>query len=83
VTQITSRRPMNSAGEYLDDLCEVARYAARSRGHDLADWQTPSGDEAIARAAACLRCGRIAYIRAEGGFLGAAGEALVEACDTS
>jgi hypothetical protein len=64
----------------LRDLCDGAMDAARVRGHELGDWEAPAGEEALARSAACRRCGRIAYVRAEGTLAGAAGPALAERC---
>jgi hypothetical protein len=65
----------------LDELCGNAADAARARGHELGDWVAPPGDEGIARTAACRRCGRIGYVRAESGFAGAAGPLFSEPCD--
>jgi len=72
---------MSASGEYLESLCEHASEAARDRGHELRAWRVPPREGAIARAAVCARCGRVAYVRAESGFVGAAGDALVQACD--
>jgi hypothetical protein len=72
---------MTVGQEPLRDLCERASEAASLRGHSLGEWSAPDGEEAVARASACRRCGRIAYVRAESGFVGAAGDALVEPCD--
>jgi hypothetical protein len=68
-------------GEHLVELCERAAEAACARGHALDRWSTPPEEEAIARAAVCRRCGRVAYVRAESGFAGAAGEALTQNCE--
>jgi hypothetical protein len=71
---------MTVSAEYLEALCENASEAARDRGHELEAWMAPPGEDAIARAAVCVRCGRVAYVRAESGFFGAAGDALVQPC---
>jgi hypothetical protein len=68
------------SGQQLDDLCQNAGDAARARGHDLGDWAAPPGQEDVARTAACRRCGRAGYVRAESGFAGAAGELFSEPC---
>jgi hypothetical protein len=72
---------MTSSSEYLVELCERAAEAARARGHDLDSWRTPAGQDGVARAAVCRRCGRVVYVRAESGFAGAAGEALTQDCE--
>jgi len=72
---------MASGSEHLRELCERAAEAAGSRGHELNSWSAPPGEDAIARAAVCQRCGRVAYVRAESGFAGAAGEALIQSCE--
>jgi hypothetical protein len=72
---------MVSGTEHLLELCERAAEAARARGHELNPWRAPPGGDAIARAAICRRCGRVAYVRAESGFAGAAGEALTQSCE--
>jgi hypothetical protein len=64
----------------LDDLCQSAEDAARAGGHDLGEWEAPAGEESLARSAACRRCGRFAYVRAESSLAGAAGPALTEPC---
>lgn len=64
----------------LDDLCQSAEDEACSGGHDLGDWEAPPGEESLARSAACRRCGRVAYVRAELSLAGAAGPALTEPC---
>lgn len=66
-----------------DELCVAASERAHARGHELGGWSEPPEEEGIARAAACVRCGRVAYVRSEGGLVGAAGAALTEACDGS
>jgi hypothetical protein len=71
---------MASSAEYLPELCERTEEAARARGHDLDSWTAPPGQDGVARAAVCRRCGRVAYVRAESGFGGAAGEALTQDC---
>jgi hypothetical protein len=64
----------------LEDLCESVEDAARAGGHDLGDWESPAGEESLARSAVCRRCGRVAYVRAEPSLAGAAGPALNEPC---
>jgi hypothetical protein len=71
---------MSVVGGNLDDVCAMAADAARGQGHELGAWQAPAGEEAVARTTACLRCGRVVYVRSESGLAGAAGEALTEAC---
>jgi hypothetical protein len=68
------------SSQELDDLCRNAADAARGRGHDLGGWVAPPGDEDVARTAACRRCGRVGYVRAESGFAGAAGPLFSEPC---
>jgi hypothetical protein len=64
----------------LDALCRVAVSRAAGLGHELASWEAPAGEESVARASVCGRCGRTAYVRVEGGLKGMAGEALTTAC---
>jgi hypothetical protein len=71
---------MSVVGGNLDDVCAMAADAARAQGHDLGPWEAPPGEEAVARMAACRRCGRVAYVRSESGLAGAAGEVLTERC---
>jgi hypothetical protein len=40
----------------------------------------PPGEGDVARTAACRRCGRVGYVRAESGFAGAAGPVFSERC---
>jgi hypothetical protein len=68
-------------GEHLFEVCNRAAAAACARGHALDQWSAPPDEDAIARAAVCRRCGRVVYVRAEGGFAGAAGEALTQNCE--
>jgi hypothetical protein len=68
------------SGQEFDDLCRNAADHARAHGHELGDWAAPPGEEEVARTAACRRCGRVAYVRAESGFAGAAGPAFSEPC---
>jgi hypothetical protein len=68
------------SGQKFDDLCQNAADAARARGHELGDWEAPPGEEDVARTAACRRCGRVGYVRAESGFAGAAGPVFSERC---
>jgi hypothetical protein len=85
-TQLTDSALSTLAGvtaghrDDLDEVCKNASEAARSRGHELSSWSAPPGEEAVARRAACRRCGRVGYVRAESGFVGAAGPALREPC---
>ena len=44
-------------------------------------WGAPTGEGTIARSAVCRLCGRVAYVRSESGFGGAAGEALTQTCE--
>jgi hypothetical protein len=74
---------MKSSSEYLVELCERTADAAHARGHELDSWATPPGQDGVARAAVCRRCGRVAYVRAESGFAGAAGEALTQDCESA
>ncbi|HEY7074349.1 MAG TPA: hypothetical protein VH418_03225 [Solirubrobacteraceae bacterium] len=67
-------------GVELEDLTQMAEHAARARGHELGGWDAPAGEETIALRAVCRRCGRVAYIRSEGGLAGTAGDALSETC---
>jgi hypothetical protein len=74
---------MTKSWEQLDALCESAFEVARVQGHELDAWSAPPREKDIARAAVCIRCGRVAYVRAESGFVGAAGDALVQPCRAS
>jgi hypothetical protein len=74
---------MAAGQDQLRELCERASEAAEARGHELDAWTAPSGEESVARATSCRRCGRVVYVRAESGFLGAAGEALMQPCPGS
>ena len=65
----------------LVELCAQAETRATARGHVLTSWRAPVGEEAIARAADCSRCGRGIYVRAEGDLMGLSGRALTEPCD--
>ena len=67
-------------GGRIEHVCEMAAEAAQARGHDLGVWKRAPGEQAIARTAACRRCGRIAYVRLESGLAGAGGDALTEPC---
>ena len=71
---------MSVVGGNLDDVCAMAADAARRQGHNLGAWEAPPGEEAVARTAACQRCGRVVYVRSESGLAGAAGDALTEPC---
>jgi hypothetical protein len=71
---------MSVVGGNLDDVCAMAADAAREQGHELGAWRAPVGEEDVARTAACVRCGRIAYVRSDSGLAGAAGEALTDPC---
>lgn len=70
--------PMPAA---LADLCAQAEARATARGHVLAPWQAPAGEEPVARGADCCRCGRTIYVRAEGDLKGLSGRTLTEPCD--
>jgi hypothetical protein len=65
----------------LVELCAQADARATARGHVLTRWRAPAGEEAIARAADCGRCGRGIYVRAEGDLKGMSGLVLTEPCD--
>ncbi len=65
----------------LAELCAQAEARATERGHVLAGWRAPDGEEAVARAADCGRCGRGIYVRAEGDLRGFSGRVLTEPCD--
>ena len=71
---------MTKSREELSALCESASEVARDQGHELDAWSAPPREKDIARAAVCIRCGAVAYVRAESGFVGAAGDALVQPC---
>ena len=71
---------MTTSFEQLETLCESASEVARDQGHELHAWSAPPGEKQIARAAVCRTCGRVAYVRAESGFVGVAGDALVQPC---
>ena len=64
----------------LPELCAVAEARARRQGHDLQPWAVPDGEDAVGQRAACKRCGRVVYVRVEGGLAGMAGAALGEPC---
>jgi hypothetical protein len=65
----------------LVELCAQAEARTTARGHVLTPWRAPVGEEAIARAADCGRCGRGIYVRAEGDLRGMSGRVLTEPCD--
>ena len=68
------------AGARLEELTQMAWELAQLNGHDLGPWEPPEGEEAIARRAACRRCGHVAYVRSEGALAGTGGAALTESC---
>jgi hypothetical protein len=70
------------AGVDLESLSGIAEERAGARGHELGPWEAPAGEEDVALRAVCRRCGRVAYVRSEGGMAGSAGDALTEACST-
>ena len=72
---------MTPSADHLLELCDRTAEAAQARGHELDSWTAPPGQNGVARAAVCRRCGRVAYVRAESGFAGAAGEALTQDCE--
>jgi hypothetical protein len=76
-----SEREPSTMPEGLVDVCAQAETRAAAAGHVLTPWRAPVGEEAIARAADCGRCGRTIYVRAEGDLKGLAGRALTEPCD--
>jgi hypothetical protein len=65
----------------LAELCAHAEARATAHGHILAQWQAPAGEEGVARASACRRCGRSIYVRSEGDLKGLSGRSLTEPCD--
>jgi len=71
---------MTDGRNELADLCALASAAAEKQGHELDDWIRPDGADAIGLRAACRRCGRVAYVRAESSMQGIAGAALREPC---
>jgi hypothetical protein len=72
------QRAQGSAAAHLR---AAATARTQARGHELAPWASPPGEEAVGWATACVRCGRVAYVRAESRFIGVAGPALTESCD--
>jgi hypothetical protein len=64
---------------YEQHLLEIPR----ALGHDLGDWDDRSEGSVRAHRATCASCGRIAYVRVEGGLSGAAGSACRELCPAS
>jgi hypothetical protein len=64
----------------IAELCALASSRAEERGHDLAGWVDATEDGAVARRAACRRCGRVVYVRVEDAMQGMAGDALTEPC---
>jgi hypothetical protein len=66
----------------VDELCTLVEKRARSLGHRLGPWQERVDKVTASRHATCTICGRVVYVRIEGGLLGAAGAAAVEECST-
>ena len=72
------RKRLDSASaDALDRLCRSAEERTAALGHSLDAW---SGD-GVGRRAACAKCGRAVYVRAEGQLAGMAGRAVGERCD--
>jgi hypothetical protein len=67
-----------SDGMQLAQLCRAAEDRARALGHVLGAW---AAEGEVARLAACTKCGRAVYVRAEGKLGGMAGRACGEPCD--
>ena len=66
-----------ASGDTLDRLCRSAEERAGALGHALTGW---TGDQ-VGRRAACTKCGRAVYVRAEGKLAGMAGRAVAELCE--
>lgn len=64
----------------VEELCALVEERARSLGHRLEPWEDTGEGVTASRRTSCAICGRVAYVRIEGGLLGAAGAASVEAC---
>jgi hypothetical protein len=64
----------------VDELCALVEERARSLGHRLEPWQDTGDMVTASRRSRCTICGRAVYVRVEGGLLGTAGAANVEAC---
>ena len=64
----------------IDDLCTATEDRARALGHRLGAWEDVREEGATGRRASCTACGCAAYVRIEGGLLGAAGRAHTEPC---
>jgi len=71
----------SAESQELGELCLVAASAAESRGHDLGDWEAPTGEEGHALRAVCGRCRMVAYVRMGEGMSGLTGEALFKPCE--
>jgi hypothetical protein len=66
----------------IDELCALVEDRARSLGHRLDQWQDAGEGMTTSRRTMCTVCGRVAYVRIEGGLLGAAGPACSEDCSS-
>jgi hypothetical protein len=75
---MTQRVPSASDNNTLAQLCRAAEDRAHALGHLLDAW---TADGEVARRAACTKCGRAVYVRAEGKLGGIAGRACGEPCD--
>jgi hypothetical protein len=64
----------------IEDLCAAAEKRARGLGHRLGAWEDRSERSVTARQATCATCAAVAYVRIEGGLLGAAGGACTAPC---
>jgi hypothetical protein len=76
---VTADQP--AEGSAAAHLRAAATARMQARGHELAPWASPPGEQPVGWASACVRCGRTAYVRAESRFMGVAGPALTESCD--
>jgi hypothetical protein len=64
----------------LAELCAAVASRARALGHHLDPWESPPGEERIARRTVCRVCGRTLYARVEGELMGVAGRASHDPC---
>ena len=64
----------------LYDLSTATVERAKNLGHRLGAWEELSEEGATARRTVCEACGRVAYVRIEGGLFGAAGGACTDRC---
>jgi hypothetical protein len=64
----------------VEGVWRIALERAAALGHDIYPTAVSPGEEEIANAGACTRCGATVYVRSERGLTGMAGKALSQSC---